>query len=451
MRNERVIEESGFMIACMSIMRGLYREIFGVFVPGAITVCFFIALPMLTYYVLTPAEQFAHTVDMFHSFLNGSNSSLGYFIGTLFVTFSYAIGSVLYRRPLENADAVASLRQWAETKPDARDGLTVQFKKLDEKVRGGNLSSEERLLVDYVDSMALHRRMCCLCRWWVAFKMNWPLFSSRGRKILAFCGELIEYPYPYFRKHLESRGLKGLLKFVDWAPCARSNQEGSRSCCNKNSINVLKYRVRHYGTKDMAMEMDRNECHIRMLNSLWYSFRFIRLAVIICALLVSGYIVFSELYQPIESDVIPSSVSAANAEAIVALTSNTVKTSSITFTVTVSATTNTLSAVSAAKSSKGGSGNRECGVECNEAQKCLRDAVAVWSRHRGRFWALFVMVSLFLGLSYCRRNIEIIFHYVREREIIYILESAEILDREDAALFEDVVTLAQKIVDDGDT
>ena len=115
-----------FIFACASLLRGMYREVFGSFVPGAITVCFFIALPMLTYYVFTPACQIDHAAEIFRKISSGG-SAFGYVIATLFVTFSYAIGSILYRRPLENADAVASFRQWAIMDEKDREGLTVQF------------------------------------------------------------------------------------------------------------------------------------------------------------------------------------------------------------------------------------------------------------------------------------------------------------------------------------
>ena len=59
-----------FLVACAGLLRGMYREVFGSFVPGAITVCFFIALPMLTYYVLTPVEQLNQTASVLRAISN---------------------------------------------------------------------------------------------------------------------------------------------------------------------------------------------------------------------------------------------------------------------------------------------------------------------------------------------------------------------------------------------
>lgn len=42
-------QQVGAIAECFGLLRGLYRELFGVFIPGAITTCFFIALPVLTY------------------------------------------------------------------------------------------------------------------------------------------------------------------------------------------------------------------------------------------------------------------------------------------------------------------------------------------------------------------------------------------------------------------
>lgn len=238
MNDERLDEDGSLIVACTSLLRGLYREVFGCFVPGAITVCFFISLPMLTYYVLTPAVHFNHTVDMLRELLNGSGRALGYVIGTLFVTFSYAIGSILYRRPLENADAVASLRKWANTSPKERGGLTVQFNKLAER-SGSRIKRKRELLLLYADSLKHNTKKCWIQRRWLELKMNWPLGRSRGHVILDYCGEPIKYPYPCLWHYLEERGLEGLQKFVGWRGGQPTGEDTRSKLCSKNAINEI--------------------------------------------------------------------------------------------------------------------------------------------------------------------------------------------------------------------
>lgn len=472
--------DTSLIVACTTITRGLYREIFGCFVPGAITVSFFVALPMLTYYVLTPADQFRHTVAMLGDLLNGADGSLGYVIGTLFVTFSYAIGSILYRRPLENVDAVASLRRWANTKnEEERKGLTVQFNKLTEKnetMSHSELASwivgpedkipqrETELLLKYIESIADPWSPRSYLQFLIEFRLNMPPWISRGDRILRFCGEAIKYPYPYLRNYLDRRGFSGLLRFVGWTPKTFSSAADKDKLCSKNAINILKYRVRHYGTNDMAVEMDRNECHIRMLNSLWYSFRFIRLVAIVCSALVIGWIGHSELKGCVCDFISDFDGCSANMPSCsfslrsLSLTSPTSAVSVVTSVdvreMSVSNVTGASVVVKDEKAAPAVNGDTiaENPSRVNRLRRvlvCLDGSARLWNRHRGRVWALFAFAALFLGLSFCRLNIEKTFHYVREREIVFILESVEILDRENPKLFEDIVTAVRKAMKRG--
>ena len=426
-----------FIFACASLLRGMYREVFGSFVPGAITVCFFIALPMLTYYVFTPACQIDHTAEIFRKISSGG-SAFGYVIATLFVTFSYAIGSILYRRPLENADAVASFRQWAIMNTPDRIGLTVRFQDK-AKPRGSpkgkdSGKSENRtcfiaraldgffgkLLFIYARSIRSTNVVGWLVERVCEIALSLPYGVSRGDRILNHYGRGIKYPYPYLKKYLEKRGFKGLLKFVNWDPPA-SGSDDDLKLCSKNAINILKYRVRHYGTDDMVVEMDRNECHIRMLNSLWYSFRFIRFLAMFCSLLIGFAIIVN--VAGICGAVSPSASSAS--VAALAVSTNQIFVSSNADTITENVSGNLPSR------------NSEH-VNSDAAKKGEKERSKPFYANSGRLWALFIMGALFLGVTRCRRNIEMTFHYVRQREIIFILESADILYNKNKDYFKGV-------------
>ena len=342
-------------LSYFGFLNGLYREVFGAFVPGSITVVFFIVLPLLTLGVIYP-DGFVHKLP--HLLECGGSAMSGYLMVTLFFSASYALGSILYRRPLEVVDAIASFRKWCFTKDERRGSLTVQFDK-----KADDTSSPAGVLLNKYRNELVRQRdtnswIGGLCQ---ELFMRWTYRSCRGDFILRASPVRINYPYPYMRSYLKARGLEDLTRFVGWGEDAPESKKGNLS--SKNSINLLKYRVRFYGTVDMIREMDRNECHIRMINSLWYSFRFVRTMTLFCCLL-----------------------------AIVFYASNIL------------------------------SGN-----QCAE----LHLAPC------GCF--LMLMVLLFLGVTFCRSSIEKMFHYIREREIVFILESADILDRKDKTIFSDLV------------
>lgn len=77
-------------------------------------------------------------------------------------------------------------------------------------------------------------------------------------------------------------------------------------------------------------------------------------------------------------------------------------------------------------------------VNSDAAKKGEKERSKPFYANSGRLWALFIMGALFLGVTRCRRNIEMTFHYVRQREIIFILESADILYNKNKDYFKGV-------------
>ena len=89
--------------------------------------------------------------------------------------------------------------------------------------------------------------------------------------------EECEFPFPYFDKYLENRGLNHLLKFVPWS-------KDDRNYRTKNYINILKMRLRFY-FPDRCGTIIRNEAHVRLASSTWYAggamYLFSRTAIIV--------------------------------------------------------------------------------------------------------------------------------------------------------------------------
>lgn len=340
---------AGMASECFGFLKGFYREVFGAFVPGSITVGVFIVLPLMTLVAIYPASV-AHRIPQL--MVCSGNGMLGWLMVTLFFSASYALGSILYRRPLEVVDAIASFRKWCFTKDGRRNSLTVQFDKID---AGSELGKYRDALIRQRNANSWFGKLCA------ELFMRWTYGSCRGDFILQSYPVRINYPYPCMKAYLKERGLENLARFVSWKQDASEAEKGKLS--SKNAINLLKYRVRFYGTADMIREMDRNECHIRMINSLWYSFRFVRTMTLLCCLLTIAFCAF----------------------------------------------------------------NIVVGNQC----------VNMYLPRCGSF--LLAMVMLFVGVTFCRSSIEKMFHYIREREIVFILESADILDRTDKSIFSDLI------------
>jgi hypothetical protein len=93
-----------------------------------------------------------------------------------------------------------------------------------------------------------------------------------------------EFPFPYFHKYLENRGLKHLIPFVTWA-----NETDYRT---KNYVNILKVRLRFYFPIRCGTII-RNEAHVRLASSTWYAgeamFNFSKIAI---AMVVASIVIY---------------------------------------------------------------------------------------------------------------------------------------------------------------
>ena len=100
--------------------------------------------------------------------------------------------------------------------------------------------------------------------------------------------DFIKYPYKYLRRYLIEHGLSHLLYFVPW--CDKCDD------CDKNfnanryrsraTINELKTIISCYGPKSFSSNLTRAETNIRMFTSLWYVFKYLRCINLICLLIL---------------------------------------------------------------------------------------------------------------------------------------------------------------------
>lgn len=409
---------------CLDLIHGFYREVFGSFVPGAITASFFVLLPLLTYLSLSNNDIYVELKQLMGlDRVTGGNSTLfANALMLLFIILSYAIGGILYRRAPKYLDAVASFRQWCFSSKEEKKQLTVQFKGKKSDFR------EKRNFKEYKFSLSAIKEARGF--WQHCLELFVDLTIGGGREDLILRGNNppVSYPYPYLRSYLLQRGFARLAQYVGW--CNRVSRDGKQlenlhSRRSKNSINLLKYRIRYYGSSDMIHELDRNECNIRMLNSLWFAFRFVRTIIFICLLAMLADGVW-EIVKLVRND---NWVGMATEFAMLAVGCE----------ILVGVSSGELLQLIGCKLCAGESPVLKSVRVVRLVQ--LRLPCVAWGigaficalaviSFGGHIWFAAGLVWLFYAVTFCRRNIEKGFHYVRERELIYILSSADILDSE---------------------
>ena len=459
----------------------------------------------------------------------GPNPSIGYIMFSLFMAVSYAVGSILYRRPLNHVDAISSFRQWCCSDEDERKGLSVQFSglplkkgkilcvkyvcvkfpiigkirdqllKVEQKITkhtiwqvitkcpiifhkvrcfehiliciikilwfvllplrivwlylSSRVTPHAKLLVDYYKAMTdIYQRT----GWWqhfYALTQPWTYMAGRSEVIIKGCKKMhleIDFPYPYLRCSLCRKGMVQWAKFVSWGkqsywdstqvtPEQGKSPEQRKSPC-KNFINSLKYLIRHHGTDDMIREMERTESHIRMLNSLWYSFRFVRTIIFSCCFATLVFFVVSNktvetinygqnsgLLLQTEKCYVLEGKKYYTLKQLVNNNEQCKNVEPSLVGIFISVLKDKLRQwhISNIRKIIGDNSYNKIKAGCKLLCKKVRIAI----KRCG--WYCFGMGLLFFVVTLCRRGIEIGFHYVREREIFNILAQVEIIDKED--------------------
>jgi len=160
-----------------------------------------------------------------------------------------------------------------------------------------------------------------------------------------------EFPFPYFDKYLENRGLSYLLPFIVW----KDNREHR----TKNYINILKVRLKFY-FPNRCSTIIRNEAHVRLASSTWYVGGGLKL----CALISLGVILVSGVICTAIYVVAPSSYPSLQHHGVVA---------------------------------------------------------ALVARH---VTAGIAAALVLFAAQYARTRVEKFLHYQRQREVVYVLETA---------------------------
>lgn len=238
----------------LSIIQEFYTEFFGTFIPGFIAVASMLLIGMGVIFLLLGQMPVA-------SGLGDIKICFSLIIILFILCISYMTGAIIYRRAPKLPDAIASYRQWREsTTIKSRSRLSVEFKN---------------------DPLSFHN-----VGEYIASFMNRPEW------IRAHAGLDIDYPYPHLRRYLFRRGLTHLANYVSWCDGpemdSRRKESAERGGRTKHYVNVIKQRLRMIGPPGVVLDLLRNECHIRMLNSLWYVLKFLRTILVAGVILSIG-------------------------------------------------------------------------------------------------------------------------------------------------------------------
>ena len=242
------LSDGRYLKGSLSILQEFYLEFFGTLIPGILAVTATILLGMGFYYCVTG------DMALIRGFCEILCKSFGGVV--VFLTISYMMGAIAYRRNPKIPDAISAYTQWKAAE-------ACQFKE-----------ASERLSVRF-DKRSI--RPQCICDW-LMFVVN------RAKWIFDHANESIDYPYPLMRRYLLCRGLYKQAEYVPW--CAGA-EDGSNGMCSKHYANIIKQRIRNSGRANLIRDMVRNESHVRMLGSHWYILTFVERLIVIAFILAS--------------------------------------------------------------------------------------------------------------------------------------------------------------------
>jgi hypothetical protein len=320
--------------------------------------------------------------------------SLHWELATVILVSSYVIGAVFFRQDPKKPDAASALYVWKHSRDDERNGLAVQAKKIPPTPTLNSNISESAAE---------------------------PL-AQDGAQVPELCARNIrnpdldtQFPYLYLKCYLKARGLTHLISLVPWCP----KKESTKGYRTKMFINILKIRLLSF-YPHISRDIIRNEAHVRLATSVWYaSTVLINISVAIIAVLLICKLFACNYLHIVAGDVVnakhPSSKTNTEPKAL-PLSSGQV----IVF-------------VMAKKTTGSAHDGRSTSAVLGSAAAGNMNS------------KLFVSVSfILLLLFFCiamKYHLRKCIHYMRVREVIYVLETAYAAEKMDGALsvFEELV------------
>jgi len=261
-----------------SVLKELYIDLLGSLVPGLFTVILGFAIVLVTASTVYNLvyRQFVSITQVLIS-LQALLERIHYEIAVVIVVSSYVIGAIFYRQDPKRPDSLSALYVWLTAKGSDRPGLAVQ----DRNAKG------------YTDAAKPKCVNVAVWKKWIG--------RALPRFYIWMWGEGIDAQFPYLcmRCYLASRGLTHLLNYLPWCP----EKPDTLKLRTKMFINILKIRL---GASDPRFGRDivRNEAHVRLATSVWYSaFALSRLGIS-CLVVLVGCLLYQN-QTDVHSNCIP--------------------------------------------------------------------------------------------------------------------------------------------------
>ncbi|MDR2053197.1 MAG: hypothetical protein LBP80_07270 [Treponema sp.] len=171
------------------------------------------------------------------------------------------MGSVFCRKDIKEPDMASARRTYWKTEEEDRKWLDFDKKTVKDKEPGDNKRGKGEETDDNkepgdnktTEEVKQPRKF---------FKERWEFLTAEF---------LVDFPYLHLKRYLIRRNYTHLAEHIPWD----GDNENSFTLRSKTFINRLKCRIHIFAPKEM-LEIEKNEAHIRLMNSLWYAAKSIR-------------------------------------------------------------------------------------------------------------------------------------------------------------------------------
>lgn len=220
-----------------------FIEFFGIFLPGVVAVGYTAVMGgLIAWYIMGKPTIMYLCVT--------GNSSVYSLVSLFFISLSYSVGAVIYRRGPKHPDYIAAYNQWKRSKgTTAKNRLAFEFYK-----KARSEKSWERI------KLKLRK---------VFVKYEWIKRRSKFNP---------DFPYPFLRRYLSKRGFYHLVNYVNWCDGYKVERDWDhdKDFRSKQAVNIIKHRLNAVGVSRICDDISKNESHVRLISSLWYVMRYIK-------------------------------------------------------------------------------------------------------------------------------------------------------------------------------
>jgi hypothetical protein len=230
----------------IAAIREYLSDILGAFMPG-VYFSLNLAISAVLFLFMTRGLTWGDIIGFIDLPQSAVLEAAGPFAAFAFCLFSYIIGSAFCRKDIKEPDTASAIRTYRKSDDKEREGLAFDFKNTE-----GN-----------------------------PFKLPMGLYLRVNFRV--------DFPYSYLKRYLETRNYTHLAEHIPWEGDDKDATQRS-----KTFINILKTRIHRYAPEEMP-EIEKNEAHIRLMNSLWYAAKAIRNIAIPVLIGVAGFYILRGL------------------------------------------------------------------------------------------------------------------------------------------------------------